>query len=353
MKVAIAMSGGVDSSVVAALLKKQGHDCFGVHLDVGNEGTEANVKDAQTVCDKIGIKLHVINLKKEFKKMVIDYYINAYKQGETPNPCVMCNPRIKFGELLKRVRKLGADHIATGHYARIKERKGAYELHKGIDVKKDQSYFLYRLTQDKLKQILFPLGDLKKTKTRKIAKELGLKIVEEKKESQGVCFIPEKFYTDFLKKHLDESYFKEGLILDTDGNKCGRHRGLPYYTCGQRKGIRVGGLAEAHYVVKTDHKKNELIIGTDDQLWYKEITAYDLSFISEKVPNKPFKCQARIRHLGALQPAQVSIEDGIAQVKFPKPVRAFTEGQSIVFYQRSKVLGGGIMRFVNSTHQSK
>lgn len=346
MKVAIAMSGGIDSSVTAAILKEQGHECFGVHLDVGNESTAANVRDAQAICDKIGIELHVINLKKEFKKMIIDYYIDAYKKGETPNPCIMCNPRIKFGELLERAKKLGADHLATGHYAIVEEKDGIYELHKGVDDKKDQSYFLYRLTQDKLKHVLFPLGNTTKPETRKVAKELGFTVVENKPESQGVCFIPEKSYTDFLKKHLSDSYFKEGLIIDKEGNKHGRHRGLPYYTCGQRKGIQIGGLAEAHYVIKTDHDKNELVIGTDENLWYKEIYAHDLNFIFGETPKAPFKCQARIRHLGTLHPATVEIlEKNLAVARFSKPVRAFTEGQSIVFYDKSKVIGGGIMRF--------
>ncbi len=340
-KVAVAMSGGVDSSVATAILKEQGYECFGVHLDLGTQSTPKNIADAKKIAAKLEIPFHVIDLKKKFHEKVVNYYLKAYKKGETPNPCVVCNPEIKFGELLKKVKKMGADFIATGHYARIKNN----ELHAGVDKKKDQSYFLYRLTQDKLKHILFPLGEQKKPKTRRIARKLGLSVAEERDESQGICFIPDKFYTDFLKKNLPKSYFKEGLIIDTQGNKKGRHRGLPFYTCGQRRGLRIGGLKDPLYVVKTDHKNNKLIVGEDEELWHKEIYAHDLSFISGKIPKKPFKCRARIRHLSRLEPATVKVDGDHAIVRFPKPVRAFTEGQSIVFYKGTKVIGGGVMRF--------
>jgi len=346
MKVAIAMSGGIDSSVTAAILKEQGHECFGVHLDLGNACTADNVRDATAICDQIGIKLHVIDLADAFKGKIIKYYLDAYKRGETPNPCIMCNPEIKFGELLEQVLEMGADCMATGHYARVTENNGEYELHRGVDDTKDQTYFLYRLNQDQLSRAIFPLGDTRKTETRKKAKDLGFTAVVNKQESSGMCFIPEKTYAEFLKKNLADSYFKEGLIVDTEGNKHGRHMGLPNYTCGQRKGIRVGGLAKAHYVIKADHEKNELVIGTDEQLWRNEITADNLSFISGELPKEPTQCYARIRHLGTLHPVMLHItgEDSLTAV-FDKPVRAFTEGQSIVFYDKSKVIGGGIMRF--------
>lgn len=334
--VAIAMSGGVDSSVTAATLVEKGHKCFGVYMNLW-EGSDP--KPAKEVAKKIGIKLHVINLQKEFKKEVINYYLDSYKKGETPNPCAMCNPKIKFGALLKKSQELGAEFLATGHYARIKGK----ELHKGIDNKKDQSYFLYRLNQKQLSKALFPLGSQRKTKTRHIAKKLGLKIVEEKKESQGICFIQDKFYTDFLKRNLPDKYFDPGLIVDLEGNKLGRHRGLPYYTCGQRKGIRIGGPGGPYYVIKCDHERNEVVVGEDSDLWHKEIYARDLNFISGRKPGKPQKIHARIRHLGKLEPAKLEISGSRAKITFPKPVRAFTAGQSVVFYKGTQVLGGGVM----------
>src|SRR3989339_38575 len=341
--IAVAMSGGVDSSVTAATLKKQGHECFGVYLDLWSDAPsktqEINTRHAEEVCKRIGIPFHVVNLKDIFKKKIVDYYLKAYRNGETPNPCVVCNKEIKFGELLKTVRKMGADYLATGHYARIKKVGNKYELHKGSDVRKDQSYFLYRLSQDQLKHILFPLGEMTKVETKKIAREIGLQFVEEKPESQGICFIPDKIYTDFLKRNLPEKYFKEGLIVDMEGNKRGRHRGLPYYTCGQREGLMIGGLKEPLYVVGTKRSKNILLVGEDKYLWHNEIGVSDLAFVSGLKPKGKLRAEARVRHLGHLDKC---ILEG-SRVKFSKPIRAFTEGQSIVFYKGSKVIGGGIM----------
>lgn len=363
-KIAVAMSGGVDSSVTAATLKKQGYECFGVHLDLWSEATgsvsdpgghiisrfadaklhsetkKLNKRHAEEVCKKIGIPFYVINLKTIFRKKIVDYYLKAYKKGETPNPCVVCNKEIKFGRLLEKVRKMGADYLATGHYARIKKTKNGYELHKGEDIRKDQSYFLYKLSQDQLKHVLFPLGKMTKVETRKIAREIGLEFIEKKPESQGICFIPDRVYTDFLKRNLHKKYFKEGLIMDIKGNKLGRHRGLPYYTCGQREGLMIGGLKEPLYVVGTNRTKNILLVGEDKYLWYDEIGVSDLSFVSGKAPKGKVRIEARIRHLGHLEKA---VLNG-SHVKFVRPIRAFTEGQSIVFYKGSKVIGGGIMR---------
>ena len=347
--VAIAMSGGVDSSVTAAKLKKQGYNCFGVHLDLWSETSskakEINKRHAEEVCKKIGIPFHIVNLKSIFKKKIVDYYLKAYKKGETPNPCVVCNKEIKFGKLLERVRKMGADYLATGHYARVKKTKTGYELHKGEDIRKDQSYFLYKLSQDQLKYVMFPLGEMTKVETKKIAREIGLEFVEEKPESQGICFVPDKVYTDFLKRNISKKYFKEGLIMDMEGNKLGRHRGLPYYTCGQREGLMIGGLKKPLYVIKADHKKNILLVGEDKYIWHDEIKVDELSFTGDKVPTKNMKIDARVRHLGHLESAIVTmVGRDKAKVKFLKPIRAFTEGQSIVFYKGSKVIGGGIMR---------
>lgn len=344
------MSGGVDSSVTAAILKEKGYECFGVHMDNGTVSASKNIKDAAKSAKKTGIPFHVINLKKVFKEKILKYYLNSYKEGNTPNPCVICNRHVKFGELMKKVRNMGADFLATGHYARIKKNKNIYELHAGADLKKDQSYFLYRLTQAQLRHIKFPLGDTTKEKTKMLAKKYGLKTALKRNESQGICFIPNKFYTDFLKKHLPKSYFKEGLIIDTDGMKRGRHKGLPYYTCGQRKGLFIGGLKKPYYVIKTDYKNNTLLVGEDKHLWHKEIYATDLSFISGKTP-KSFTVNARTRHLGGLEKAKVKIlNKNTAKVIFAKPVRAFTEGQSVVFYKGSKVIGGGVMKWNKSTH---
>ncbi|EKD47902.1 MAG: tRNA-specific 2-thiouridylase MnmA [uncultured bacterium] len=345
-KVAIAMSGGIDSSVTAAILKDQGYDCFGVHMHNGTASAPKNIEDAAKSAKKIGIPFYVIDLKKVFEEKILKYYLDTYKKGHTPNPCVVCNKYVKFGELMTKVRGMGADFLATGHYARIKKNKNIYELHAGADPKKDQSYFLYRLTQAQLKHVMFPLGDTTKEKTKAFGKEYGLRSAIERDESQGICFIPDKFYTDFLKNHLPKSCFEEGLIIDMDGTKRGRHRGLPYYTCGQRKGLFIGGLKEPYYVIKTDYKNNTLFVGGDKYLWHKEIYAKELSFISGKTPSKTFTANARTRHLGTLEKAKVEIlNKNTAKVVFAKPVRAFTEGQSIVFYKGSKVIGGGTMRW--------
>lgn len=352
--VAIAMSGGVDSSVVAATMLEKGYKqggrqaspktnlpeglhCFGVHMKVWGKEPDPH---AEEIAKKLGIPFYIIDLEKEFKKEVVDYYIDSYLKGETPNPCIFCNPRIKFGKLLEECKKLGADFIATGHYARIK----GEQLHAGIDEKKDQSYFLYRLSKKQLSQTLFPLGDQEKTKTKKIARKLGLKILENKDESQGICFIKEKLHTDFLRQNLPEKYFKEGLIVDLEGNKLGRHKGLPHYTCGQRKGIRIGGPDGPYYVIGMDPEKNLLIVGKDEDLWRKEVFARDLHFISGEKPKTPQEIHARIRHLGKLEPATLEIKGSRAKITFSEPVRAFTTGQSIVFYKGTQVLGGGVMQ---------
>jgi len=345
-KVAIAMSGGIDSSVTAAILKDKGYDCFGIYMDNGTDSAPVNIKDAKNSAKKIGIPFHVVDLKEVFEEKILKYYLDTYKKGHTPNPCVVCNRYVKFGELMKKAKEMGADFIATGHYARIKKNKKIYELHAGADPKKDQSYFLYRLTQAQLKHVMFPLGETTKEKTKVLGKKYDLRSAVERDESQGICFISDRFYTDFLRKRLPKSCFEEGLIIDVNGMKRGRHRGLPNYTCGQRKGLFIGGLKEPYYVIKTDYKNNTLLVGEDKYLWHKEIYAKDLTFVSGKAPGKSFTVNARTRHLGALEKAKVEIlNKNIAKVIFAKPVRAFTEGQSIVFYKGSKVIGGGIMEW--------
>lgn len=367
-KVLVAMSGGVDSSIAAFLLQKQGYDVTGIFLHFWKESSSGvkNVEnkccsakalmDARRVCQKIGVPLYTFNLSDIFKKEVVDYFLNQYKQGLTPNPCIPCNKLVKLGLLIKRARKLGFDYVATGHYvknkklprlSRLREQDGQeitnYRLFRGKDKNKDQSYFLYNLTQEQLKYVLFPLGDYTKDQVRQLAKKFKL-LVHDKKESQEICFIPEKSHNDFLKRHLK---LKPGKIKTLDNKIIGQHNGLPLYTIGQRKGVEIGGTGP-YYVAKCDYKTNILYVvkDKDDSVLYSDkLIAKDINWIAGIEPIFPLKCQAVIRYRHQAEECIVDKkgQNIILFVRFKKPQRAITPGQSVVFYKKNEIIGGGII----------
>ena len=360
-KVLVAMSGGVDSSIAAFLLQKQGYDVTGIFLHFWKDSSSSikNVEnkccsakalmDARRVCQKIRIPLYTFNFSDIFKKEVVDYFLNKYKQGLTPNPCIPCNKLVKLGLLIKRARKLGFDYVATGHYVKnkklkIKNKKYFFKLYRGKDRDKDQSYFLYNLTQEQLRHVLFPLGDYTKDEVRKLAKKFKL-LVHDKKESQEICFIPEKSHNDFLKRYLK---LKSGKIKTLDNKIIGQHNGLPLYTIGQRKGVEIGGTGP-YYVARRDYRANILYVVEDKDnpvLYGDKLIAKEVNWISGIEPIFPLKCQAviRYRHKPAEcylipQPfllnrrkGEAKKQTGAYKVKFKKPQRAVTPGQSVVFY---------------------
>lgn len=345
-KVAVAMSGGVDSSVTAALMvEKYGKEnVFGVTMRLfcyGEAKTDEKaccsveaVNDAKRVCDQLGIPHYALNMEEEFEKTVIKNFVSEYKKGHTPIPCVLCNSVIKFDYLLEKVMRLGADLLATGHYARISKTKdGKYQLLRGKDDLKDQSYFLYGLNQKQLKHSLFPVGDLKKSETRQIAKRLNLKTAG-KKESQGICFVTGERVTDYLRGKVD---ICPGDIVDTKGKKVGEHQSIIFYTLGQRKRIG-GGRDNPMYVVRIDASKNQVVIGFEKDLYLKKLEYGEANWITD--PKYPLKCTAKIRYN---MKDDSCVVDGDL-VEFKKPQRAITPGQSIVFYQGEVVLGGGIIK---------
>ena len=349
--VAVAMSGGVDSSVAAALLKKQGHEvvgltmCFNLAEKDGKRPSccgLTGIEDARRVCQKLGIRHYVINLDKDFSRDVIQNFYQEYLNGRTPNPCVRCNQFIKFGILLKKALNLGAKFLATGHYARIVKSKQGYLLKKAKDLKKDQSYFLYRLNQQELKHIIFPLGNFTKPQIRKMAADFGLSVAE-KKDSQEICFLPDGKHGDLIKaKGLNK--VKPGDLIDKDGNILGQHQGIPFYTIGQRHGL---GVAKGYplYVTQINAKDNRIIVGTRQDAYASEFTIKEGHFLS-----KPFKkkveIKVRIRYNHKEVPAVVYPAKEKLKIIFKKPQFAITPGQSAVCYDRDTVLGGGIIQKV-------
>ena len=295
---------------------------------------------ARKVCQKIGIKFYPVDVRTRFKKEVKDYFLESYQQGITPNPCVACNKFIKFGELLKKAKALDCDYLATGHYIKIKKDKKIFKLYRAKDLTKDQSYFLYNLTQDQLKHLLFPLGDSFKVKLKKQATADKLPYLKE--ESQDICFLAGE-HNDFLKKNLK---LKKGLIKTLDGETIGEHQGLPLYTIGQRKGVELGGKGP-YYVVWGDHEKNILYVtnkSDDPALFGQLLHMRKINWLSDVEPKTPFKCTAVIRYRHKETPCTLKKEvDGDILVSFSEPQRAITPGQSVVFYKNGELLGGGII----------
>ena len=336
-RVAVAMSGGVDSSTAAAILKEKGYQVFGVTMHLSPNDPGDGIESAGAVASLLGIPHHVIDFRDVFAKRIISGFCREYQRGRTPNPCIFCNQHIKFGALLDAVRQMGAVYLATGHYARI-ERDSRYRLLKGVDTAKDQSYFLYRLGQDQLKYLILPVGDKHKSEVKKLAAMLGLPAAE-RKESQDICFLPGNDYRSFLAQYMT---FVPGDIVDTDGNILGRHDGLAGYTIGQRQGLRVSSKQKL-YVLKLDMAGNRVLVGTEEHLLKDRLIAGDLSWIAGEAPAANFLAMARVRYRSVEAIATVHLEDNRAKVRFEQPQRAVAPGQSIVFYRGDDVLGGGII----------
>ncbi len=342
-KVMAGMSGGVDSSVSAALLLEQGYDISGVTLNLLGEGAKSAIEDAQKVARKLGIKHEVLDLKKEFYKNIIDYFAGEYINGRTPNPCVVCNEKIKFGALLEHALKSGYDFVATGHYAKIIYDDSLKRwLLKKSDTKKDQSYFLYRLNQHQLSHILFPVGSYEKSYVREIAKKYDLPVAS-KPESQDICFIKNIGHADFITKYKKYTP-SPGKFVDKSGNELGVHKGIINYTVGQRKGMGVA-LGEPMYVNKIDAVSNSVILSDSKSGYCDEIIAKDPNFILFDSPPKKIRALAKIRYGALPVPCTViSVDDNKLKVIFDNPQRFPAPGQSVVFYTEDGiVIGGGII----------
>jgi tRNA-specific 2-thiouridylase len=336
IKVIVAMSGGVDSSVTAAFLKEQGHEVTGLTMRLTPHGT---ADDARKAADQLGIPHYVVDFRDFFEMTIIEDFCREYRRGRTPNPCVRCNRHIKFGALWEKAAEMGADFIATGHYARIEHMGDEIFLKKGADILKDQSYFLCRLTREQLRRALFPVGHLTKSQVRQIAREMGLPAAA-RPESQEICFIPGNDYAGFIQSYLPEPS-PPGPITDAEGNILGKHHGLPGYTIGQRHGLGIAA-AEPLYVTAIAPERNAVIVGTKAQTRAKELVAADLNWISGEPPARPISVKARVRHRHAEAEAILTpLEDGNYYVNFTAPQTAITPGQTIAFYDGDIVLGGG------------
>ncbi len=350
-RVVIGMSGGVDSSVAAYLLKEQGYDVIGLFMknwddtdEFGHCTAEVDYEDVRKVCDQIGIPYYTVNFEKQYADKVFAYFLDEYKRGRTPNPDVMCNQEIKFGDFLVKAKSLGADYVAMGHYARVREVDREYQLLRGVDTRKDQSYFLNRLTQDQLSQALFPLGELQKTEVREIAERVGLATAK-KKDSTGICFIGERNFKEFLSHYLPA---KSGEIRElTSGQVLGKHDGLMYYTFGQRQGLGIGGIGtgEPWFVVEKDLEQNILYVVQGEQhpaLYSFALTATDVNWVKGEPPAATFSCTAKFRYRQPDQEVVVRITgEETCRVEFVHPQKAITPGQAVVFYQGDICLGGG------------
>ena len=338
-KVAVAMSGGVDSSLTAAILLNRGFEVVGVTMQL--DDVSAEFQDAKAVASQLGIVHYVADFRKIFRAEIENYFVAEYLRGRTPNPCVRCNKKIKFGKLFDFAKYIGADYLATGHYARIVFEDDRYKLKKGVDLKKDQSYVLYNLTAENLSRIIFPLGDMSKTETRTVAESLKLSVAH-KRDSQEICFVPNNDYKDFISRRADNSNaLKAGDIVDTSGKVLGRHNGVANYTIGQRKGLGIAAESPL-YVVRIDVDKRQVIVGKSDELFSDELTVENVHWIYP--PEKfPVKLQAKIRYGFRVADCTVENFGDNLHVKFNEPQRAITAGQSIVFYDGDEVLGGGVI----------
>jgi tRNA-specific 2-thiouridylase len=353
MRIVVGMSGGVDSSVAALLLKRAGHEVIGVFMnnwaeqdDMGVCTAEADWADVRAVCDQIGIPYYAVNFQKEYMDRVFAHFLDEYRKGRTPNPDVLCNREIKFSALKDFADRLGAEKLATGHFARTDAVDGRARLLTSADPDKDQTYFLYMLSQPQLKKAMFPVGGMTKAEIREVARQAGLR-TSGKKDSTGVCFIGERKFRQFLQNYLPA---QPGEIRTVDGKPVGSHEGLMYYTPGQRRGLGIGGEGGRWYVVEKDLKNNVLVVdqrADSPLLFATKSLLEDATWISGAAPAEPgewLRVQARLRHRQPLQDARIRVDGGSIEVQFDQPQRAITPGQSIVFYLDDECLGGGIVR---------
>lgn len=346
-RVVVGMSGGVDSSVAALVLKKAGHEVIGVFMknwdEVDERGictSDADYDDVRRVCDQVGIPYYTVNFEREYWDRVFLYFLDEYKNGRTPNPDVMCNKEIKFKAFLEKALHLEADYLATGHYAQVGQQGDEFTLRRGVDGNKDQSYFLYTLGQEQLSKILFPIGHLTKAEVRQRALEANLATAK-KKDSTGICFIGEKNFKEFLSQYLPA---KPGEIRTLDGELKGYHDGLMYHTLGQRKGLGIGGAGEPWFVVDKDVATNTLLVaqGQDHPALYSAgLYAKNLCWVRGLPPGQRFECTAKFRYRQQDQGVVVELTGDGAQVEFLRPQRAITPGQAVVFYRGPLCLGGG------------
>jgi tRNA-specific 2-thiouridylase len=347
-KVLAAMSGGVDSSVAAFLLREQGYDVIGVSMNLYSCSrpssksccTAQDRLHAQEVCAKLGVPFITVDYRNLFKETVIRPFVGGYLSGRTPSPCILCNKYLKFGALFEEMKRLGASYVATGHYARVERyADGTYGLLRGVDFKKDQSYFLFSLGQDELSKVIFPLGSLTKDKVKKIAAERGL-LRPQKKESQEICFIADGDVASFVETQCPENVRGPGNFVDKEGRVLGRHRGIHAYTIGQRRGLGFG-MGRRQFVVRIDPGKNEVCLGSNMDLLREEMT---LSDVHMTLPGRTFSRDAHVKIRSVHKPAEAqifAIGDGRLRVKFLTPQRAVTPGQAAVLYDGDRVIGGG------------
>ncbi len=364
MKIAVAMSGGVDSSAAAAILKEQGHDLVGFTMQLWNQrrgvSTDENgdplpsrccslddVYDARRVAEELGFPFYVLNLEREFERDVVQPFVNSYLDGETPIPCVSCNSRLKFAALDQLAVSLGCEKVATGHYARVEYDSAAkrYGLLRGLNTQKDQSYFLWEMTQEQLSRSLFPLGEMAKNDVRDVARQHQLAVAE-KAESQEICFVPDGDYSGFIDRYLEMENASDRLpgdgdITDTNGAVIGRHTGIHRYTVGQRRGI---GIAHERplYVLSVDASQNRVVVGAPEELLSREFTVAGVNWIAFDHPSNPIHARVRVRYRHTEAPATITpMQNCRAQIVFDEPQRAITPGQAAVFYNDDEVLGGG------------
>lgn len=353
------MSGGVDSSVAAALLKDDGYEVVGITMQIwpGKRSAEKSesfggccsllaVEDAKRVANKLGIPHYVLNFRKLFREKVIENFIQEYKRGRTPNPCIRCNQLMKFDALLNKAMELNADFIATGHYAKVEynAKKKRWLLRKGKDASKDQSYVLYPLLQQQLKRTILPLSNFSKIEVREIARNKGLKVAD-KKDSQEICFIPDNDYHRFLKLHINDK-IAPGPVMTTDGKVAGEHKGVVFYTIGQRRGLGISAR-KPFYVIAIDPENNTIVVGSDRMLYSDELIAKETNYISVKELTRPVRADVKIRYRHEASRAVVfPLGNRKIRIKFAQPQRAITPGQSAVFYDEDVVIGGGIIEKV-------